>query len=136
MPENPFSDLAPPEYETEPTMSAPLLYQLFAKLRGQTAEPWTASQYGMGLTGGGVRKAIGPGSYAKLPDTMMGFTKNPGPFAASFYEQKYPFELPVQVQIKGIDPWEDAVKGLNFQHALARALRNWPGASIVPLRQR
>ena len=75
-------------------------------------------------------KAIGPGAYAKLPDTLMGLSeRNPKGFA----DQMYRFELPVQVQIPGQEPFEDAVKGLNFQHAMARALRNWPGASIVPL---
>jgi len=82
----------------------------------------------------GMLKAIGPGAYSGLSDPMMGFNKierlgNQKGYA----EQNYQYNLPVQVQMKGIDPWQDEIKGLNFQHAMARALRNWPGASVVPL---
>ena len=108
----------------------------FQKLRDFLVGRTLSEQATTGLLGmaGGPRmktpKALGRGAYSKLPDTMMGFSeKNPKGFA----DQAYRFELPVQVQIPGQEPFEDTVKGLNFSHAMARALRNWPGASIVPL---
>lgn len=77
------------------------------------------------------QKAIGTGAYSGQSDKLMGFSeKNP----KSFFDQGYSYELPVQIQFPGMEPFEDSVKGLNFQHATARALRNWEGASIVPLR--
>lgn len=88
-----------------------------------------------------VKGALTPGAYAKQSDELMGFSKNPPSLARpekGYFDQKYSYELPVQVQYRngalGDDIFEDEIKGLNFQHALARALRNWEGASIVPLR--
>jgi hypothetical protein len=74
--------------------------------------------------------SLGTGAYSKLSDALMGFGKYE---SKPFLEQAYKYELPVQVQIPGIEPFFDAVKGLNFTHAMARALRNWPGASIIPM---
>ena len=80
---------------------------------------------------GSAQKALTAGPYAKVPDTLMGFAKQG--IQRGFGEQRYPFELPVRVQLPGMESWEDAVSGLNFTHAMERALRNWPGASIEPL---
>ena len=49
-----------------------------------------------------------------------------------FEDQRFPFTLRVQVDCGG-DVWEDAVKGLNAGHALARARDNWEACRVTPL---
>jgi len=71
------------------------------------------------------------GPYANVPEQLMGFAKS-GRYQKGFHEQNYPYELPIEVQIPGMEPFDDAQKGMNFLHAMARALRNWEGAGIIP----
>ena len=56
----------------QPSLPAPLLYQLLARIRGQQAQPWSGMDYAMGLgTGprigvpGALQKALG-GGFRKL----------------------------------------------------------------------
>lgn len=81
--------------------------------------------------GGTAQKALTAGPYRNVPDTLMGYAKQG--MQRGYGEQGYQFELPVRVQIPGMEAWEDAVRGLNFPHAMERALRDCPGASIEPL---
>lgn len=65
---------------------------------------------------------ITPRPYKNVPDSLMGFRKsgeNKG-----FYQEKYPFVQWVELTF----PWGkviEAIKGLNKEHALERAYRNW-----------
>ena len=77
-----------------------------------------------------TQKAID--TYKNTPDSLMGFNSGKGPNKA-FEEQNYKFEQPVHVSWPDGQVHTDAVKGLNRTHALARAARNWPDATITPL---
>jgi hypothetical protein len=48
-----------------------------------------------------------------------------------YSESRFSYDLPVRVTFKGNDVVEDAVKGLNKGHALARAWQNWPDATKI-----
>jgi len=67
-------------------------------------------------------------AYEKVPDSLMGFPKS-GP-TKPFHEQKYPFTQWVKAEWSDGNNIVDAVKGLNSEHALERARRNWPDAKI------
>jgi inorganic pyrophosphatase-like protein/conjugative element/phage-associated large polyvalent protein len=69
-----------------------------------------------------------PRPYASVPDSLMGFRKE-GP-QKGFDETKYPHVQDVRVTFPGREPFEDAIKGMNKEHALERARRNWKGAEI------
>ena len=69
--------------------------------------------------------------YAKVPDSLLGF-KRSGPNTA-YHEQKWKHEQWVEVAHPTGDKHVDAIKGHNSEHALERARRNWPGASIRPI---
>jgi hypothetical protein len=66
--------------------------------------------------------------YANVPNSLMGFRKNGQ--NKGFDETNFKYELPVKVKFKNGDTFEDAIKGLNKEHALERARRNWEGADI------
>lgn len=103
------------------------------------AEPSAAVKAAEGMKGDAAEALINqlmgikPTNYQNVPDPLMGFGKQGGqPFAAS----RYPFEQKVRVKFGGKRPdaFEDTVKGMNKNHALERAKRNWPDAeSIEPL---
>jgi len=69
----------------------------------------------------------GESTYKKVPDTLMGFKKQPPdkPFT-----ERAGKEFRVLVEHEGQPAFKDAVKGRNPQHALEVATRNWPGAKV------
>ena len=66
--------------------------------------------------------------YKNVPDQLMGFKKE-GP-QKGYEETKYSHEQPVLVTSPDMAPFQDQIKGLNKEHALERARRNWEGAKI------
>jgi hypothetical protein len=68
--------------------------------------------------------------YANVPDALMGFGRAGG---QAFDKSRMTFELPVRVRWDDGDVHEDVVRGMNYEHALERARRNWEGAEIEPL---
>ena len=71
-----------------------------------------------------LRAGIRP--YQNVPDNLMGYSKN-GP-QKPFGHQGYSFEQPVQVVFPDKTIMQDSMMGLNADHALERAYRNWPTA--------
>jgi hypothetical protein len=88
---------------------------------------------GGGSAGGAMRAApdYAKAPYSNAPDSLMGFRKQ-GP-QKGYDETNYKYELPVRVTYPDKDVFEDGIKGLNKAHALERARRNWPGATVEPL---
>ena len=79
-----------------------------------------------------LRAGIRP--YANVPDSLMGYRKQ-GP-QKGFDETKYPHIQDVEVTFpkQGIFPQQtfvDQIKGMNADHAVERAYRNWSGAHIT-----
>jgi len=72
--------------------------------------------------------------YRKVPDSLMGFKKE-GKEPTPFEEQKYKYELEVELFDKGKSLGVDVVKGLNRAHAMERARRNWPSFEVRPYLQ-
>lgn len=66
--------------------------------------------------------------YANVPDSLMGFRRN-GP-NRGFDEQGYPFVQAVRVTFSDGRSFTDEIKGMNRDHAMERARRNWEGATI------
>jgi hypothetical protein len=83
----------------------------------------------------GVGGTVGKVPYSKAPDSLMGFTTKKPWAQKSFDELNYKYELPVRVKFKDGDILYDTVKGLNRDHALEHARRNWEGAEIKPVTQ-
>jgi DNA repair protein RadC/GNAT superfamily N-acetyltransferase len=75
-----------------------------------------------------ARKSDPNRPYANVPDSLMGFGRN---VSKGFNESKYPAVLEVTVKYPDGEAWGDAIKGMNKEHALERARRNWPGAEIT-----
>lgn len=82
-----------------------------------------------------IAKSVGPLStvrpYVNVPDSLMGYRKS-GP-QKGFDETNYPHTQDVAVTLPktSYSPQEtfaDQVKGMNPDHALERAWRNWPDA--------
>lgn len=71
-----------------------------------------------------LRAGIRP--YQNVPQPLMGYRKS-GP-QKGFDETNYSHTQPVEVTFKNGDSFTDAVKGMNPDHALERAYRNWPDA--------
>lgn len=84
-------------------------------------------------------EALGAGirTYRNVPDTLMGYRKS-GP-QKGFEETNYPYTQDVAVTLPRLDgsapeTFSDAIKGMNADHALERAHRNWPDAlHITPI---
>jgi len=72
-------------------------------------------------------------SYRSAPDSLMGF-KREGP-QKGFNETKYGHVQNVRVTWEDGDSIVDQIKGLNKAHAMERARRNWPGATITEATQ-
>lgn len=70
------------------------------------------------------------GAYSSAPDSLMGMSRQP---AAPFDEQNYRHVEFVEVRHPNGNVQLDAMRGLNTVHALERARRNWPGATITRL---
>lgn len=79
-----------------------------------------------GIPGGANELRAGVRPYQNVPDNLMGYRRN-GP-QKGYGEQNYSHSQPVQVTFPGGETFIDAVTGMNADHALERAYRNWPGA--------
>jgi len=66
--------------------------------------------------------------YFRVPDALMGYGRSP----KAFDESKYPFEATVLVRWPGQPPMVEKMRGLNLEHSLERARRNWEGADVLP----
>jgi len=71
-------------------------------------------------------------NYANTPLAYVGF-KADGTDNQMYDQAQYSTEIVVVVKFDGQEPFIDGMKGLNFQHALERARRNWEGAVILPV---
>lgn len=72
-------------------------------------------------------------AYENTPNSLMGF-KRDGYTNKPFNQQNYKYIQAFRIIWANGDEIEDAVKGLNKQHAIERARRNWPDAEkIIPL---
>ncbi len=82
-----------------------------------------------------LRAGIRP--YRNVPDSLMGFRKN-GP-QRGFHENNYPNVQDIEITMpasNGLpqETWKDQIKGMNPDHSIERAWRNWPDAlHITPL---
>lgn len=93
----------------------------------------------LGLGAPAQSNALGAGvrTYQRVPDSLMGIRKN-GP-QAGFAESRYPYTQDVEVTFPAAgglpqETMRDQIKGMNPDHALERAYRNWPAAKhITPL---
>jgi hypothetical protein len=66
--------------------------------------------------------------YLKTPDALMGYGRSP----KAFGESNYPFEATVLVRWPGQPPMVEKMRGMNLEHSLERARRNWEGADVMP----
>jgi hypothetical protein len=80
--------------------------------------------------GGRGRGGIFP-AYENVPNSLMGF-RGDG-LNTPFDQQRFRHIENVLITWPDGDQMEDAVRGLNGPHALERARRNWPGATIKSL---
>jgi len=71
-------------------------------------------------------------NYANTPLAYVGF-KADGTDNQMYDQSQYSTEIVVAVKFEGQEAFIDGMKGLNFQHALERARRNWSGAVILPV---
>lgn len=71
-------------------------------------------------------------SYANTPLSYLGF-KSDMTDNQKYDQAEYSTEIVVAVKFDGQEPFIDGMKGLNFQHALERARRNWEGSVILPV---
>lgn len=71
-----------------------------------------------------LRAGVRP--YQNVPDSLMGFRKN-GP-QRGFEDTNYPHTQDVQVVFPDREVMSDQIKGMNPDHALERAYRNWQDA--------
>ena len=72
--------------------------------------------------------SIEPRPYFNVPDKLLGYGRTP----KGFNESNFPYTQTVLVRWPGQEPHIDQIRGLNQQHALERARRNWEGADIRP----
>ena len=71
-------------------------------------------------------------TYRNVPDSLMGYRKEG--LQKGFDETAYPHIQDVHVVFPDGQNFVDGVKGMNANHALERAYRNWPDAlHITPL---
>lgn len=78
-----------------------------------------------------LRAGIRP--YQNVPDTLMGYGRNDAYKGKSFDSGNYPHTQQVEVVFPGMfggkpEVMRDAIMGMNPEHAIERAYRNWPGA--------
>lgn len=66
--------------------------------------------------------------YGSMADSLMGFRRT-GP-NTPYEAQNFSHHQPVRVTTQFGDTFEDSVRGLNRNHAMERANRNWPGAKV------
>jgi hypothetical protein len=96
----------------------------------ETAMTMTGGAGGFPAEANTLRAGIRP--YQNVPQSLMGY-RSRGP-QRGYGETSYPHQQPVEVTMKNGDSFVDAVEGMNPDHALERAYRNWPDAiHITPL---
>jgi hypothetical protein len=81
------------------------------------------------------KRAIIKTGYEKVPDSLMGFAK-PENQQKGFEETKFPYSIGVKVTWDDGTVHEDVIKGMNENHALERAKRNWDDASKIEVTSR
>ena len=97
-----------------------------------------------GKMGGGKSILTGKKSTVKHPRSGKGKRSRDDPSVSEkgkdFHDQKYKTTIKVRVKFKK-EPWEkkpkeitEHIKGLNEGHALTRARSNWPGASVIKIK--
>jgi hypothetical protein len=69
--------------------------------------------------------------YVLTPDIYLGYRAD-GSKLKNYAEVDYKTEITVVVKFSDGNVLVDGMNGLNFQHALERARRNWPGAVVLP----
>lgn len=69
-------------------------------------------------------------NYRNVPDNLMGFSRDPANTKA-FGQTNYPYRQKVAVKFPDGDILNDEIEGMNKQHALERARRNWPTATNI-----
>jgi hypothetical protein len=112
-------------YDPGPTLEAAMLPMGTGAIAGV---PLKAGEEALGA---GIR------TYRSVPDSLMGYRKS-GP-QKGFEETNYPHTQDVAVTLPGRDgsapeTFVDAIKGMNANHAIERAHRNWPDAvHITPI---
>lgn len=67
-----------------------------------------------------------PRPYFNVPDELMGYGRAP----KGFSESKYPYTANVLVRWPDGMSQVDQIRGMNREHALERARRNWEGADV------
>jgi hypothetical protein len=67
-----------------------------------------------------------PRPYFNVPDELMGYGRAP----KGFQESKYPYTANVLVRYPDGTAQVDQIRGMNPEHALERARRNWEGADV------
>lgn len=67
-----------------------------------------------------------PRPYFNVPDELMGYGRAP----KGFSESKYPYTANVLVRWPDGSAMVDQMRGMNPEHALERARRNWDGADV------
>jgi hypothetical protein len=65
--------------------------------------------------------------YKNVPDSLMGFSSNPIR-QKGYGEHAYPHTTPVRVVWSDGEELLDEIAGMNTEHAVERAWRNWPDA--------
>lgn len=105
---------------------------------GRSADLAGLLTMGAGAAPGGANELrAGVRPYTNVPDSLMGFRKS-GPQKA-FDESKYPHVQDVEVslpktQFAPAETFTDQIRGMNPDHAMERAYRNWPDAlHITPV---
>jgi len=78
----------------------------------------------------GIKEYMYETTYSKVPDSLLGISKDP--MKQKGYNEHPSFKTEVPVTVKhGEHTHFDAVKGRNVEMAKERAKRNWPDAEVV-----
>ncbi|MDK1039265.1 MAG: hypothetical protein QGD91_10185, partial [Actinomycetota bacterium] len=78
----------------------------------------------------GNRPVFSVRPYARVPDQLMGFRPEGKPGKA-FDESKYPLVQDLRLEFPDGTVIDDAIRGMNKEHAMERARRNWPTAKNI-----
>lgn len=117
-------DSQPQRLAAQPDDNSEVLYRTSSPLVNITQHDIDkAIHIGMAVSGGGLA-TVRP--YGNVPDSLMGFRRN-GP-QKGFDESNYPHTQDVQVVFPDREVMTDQIKGMNADHALERAHRNWQDA--------
>jgi hypothetical protein len=86
------------------------------------------------VRGAAGRFAIRPGAYSRVPDQLMGFSKDPSRQKGYGDQPGYKHAIVVRVSWPDGVSMLDGQRGMNREHALERARRNWEDATITFIR--